>query len=401
MNIAHMHWGFPPIIGGVETHLSMLLPEFLKKGHKVALLTGSVEGENDQDNYKGVQIYRTPLFDLNWLAKRGLEALDEELIRTFEHFIENTEPDIIHVHNMHYFSVKHAKNLEDLSFKKGIPLILTAHNVWDDILFLKLTREINWAHIIAVSHYIKKEIMGVVDDESKITVIHHGIDTDIFHPDVNPENILNKFPVLRDRTIIFHPARMGMAKGCDVSIKAIRLVKERFPEVLLVLAGTKNIIDWELSQEKEIAYFVDLVKTFDIKKHVFIDAYSLQEMPELYSASDVCVYPSSVPEPFGLTMLESLSSGKPIIVTEMGGMPEIILNDINGYVIKVKDYETLASRIEHLLSDNKTRNRLGKTGRQIVTTHYTKQIMTQCHLDVYTNVFSCNRNFPNISTKNQ
>ncbi|MCK5286212.1 MAG: glycosyltransferase family 4 protein, partial [Thermodesulfovibrionia bacterium] len=135
--------------------------------------------------------------------------------------------------------------------------------------------------------------------------------------------------------------------------------------------------------------------------HVFIDAYSLQEMPELYSASDVCVYPSSVPEPFGLTMLESLSSGKPIIVTEMGGMPEIILNDINGYVIKVKDYETLASRIEHLLSDNKTRNRLGKTGRQIVTTHYTKQIMTQCHLDVYTNVFSCNRNFPNISTKNQ
>ncbi|MCK5512416.1 MAG: glycosyltransferase, partial [Thermodesulfovibrionia bacterium] len=104
MNIAHMHWGFPPIIGGVETHLSMLLPEFLKKGHKVALLTGSVEGENDQDNYKGVQIYRTPLLDLNWLAKRGLEALDEELIRTFEHFIENTEPDIIHVHNMHYFS---------------------------------------------------------------------------------------------------------------------------------------------------------------------------------------------------------------------------------------------------------------------------------------------------------
>ncbi len=388
MNIAHMHWGFPPIIGGVETHLTMLLPEFLKKGHKVSLLTGSVEGEKEQDDFKGVQIYRTPLFDLNWLAKRGLEALDEDITKTFVHFIENIKPDIIHVHNMHYFSVKHAKILEELSFRKGVPLLLTAHNVWDDILFLKITREINWAHIISVSHYIKKEIMGVVDDESKITVIHHGIDTSVFRPDVNPENILKKFPELRDRKIIFHPARMGLAKGCDVSIKAIRLVKERFPEVLLVLAGTKNIIDWELSQEKDIAYFVDLVKSFDLKENVFIDVYSLQEMPELYSLSQVSVYPSSVPEPFGLTMLESLSSGKPIIVTEMGGMPEIIMNDINGYVIKVKDFETLASRIDYLLADHKTRKRLGNTGRQIVSTHYTKQIMTQCHLDLYAKIFS-------------
>lgn len=388
MNIAHMHWGFPPIIGGVETHLAILLPEFLKKGHKVTLLTGSVEGEDAESDYKGIKVYRTPLLDLNWLVKRGLEALDEEITKTIEDFIEKSKPDIIHVHNMHYFSVRHAKILEELAYKRGLPLILTAHNVWDDILFLKLTREINWTHIVAVSHYIKKEIMGVLDDESKITVIHHGTDTAVFHPNVNPAKTLEKYPVMRDRKIIFHPARMGMAKGCDVSIKAIRLVKERFPDVLLVLAGTKNIIDWAISQEKDIAYFVDLIKTFDLKDHVFIDSYSLQEMPGLYSLSSVCLYPSSVPEPFGLTMLESLATARPIIVTEMGGMPEVIMNDINGYVIKAKDSETLASRIEFLLTDEKTRKRLGNTGRQIVTTHYTKEVMAQCHLDLYTKVYS-------------
>ncbi len=111
-------------------------------------------------------------------------------------------------------------------------------------------------------------------------------------------------------------------------------------------------------------------------------------MPGLYSLSSVCLYPSSVPEPFGLTMLESLATATPIIVTEMGGMPEIIMNDINGYVIKVKDFETLASRIEFLLTDEKTRKRLGNTGRQIVTTHYTKEVMAQCHLDLYTKVYS-------------
>ncbi|MEE8328372.1 MAG: glycosyltransferase family 4 protein [Thermodesulfovibrionia bacterium] len=388
LKIAQMHWGFPPIIGGVETHLTILLPELVKRRHKVALLTGAVKVEKAEDTYKGVAVYRTPLLDLNWLVKRGLEALEEEITETYKAFLDKIKPDIIHVHNMHYFSEIHIKILEGISSQKGVPLILTAHNVWDDILFLKLTREINWTHIIAVSHYIKKELMGVGCEERKITVIHHGIDTDIFHPDIKPANILKKFPGLKNKRIIFHPARMGLAKGCDVSIKAINLVKKRFPEVLLVMAGNKNIIDWELSQEKDIAYFIELVKTFDLKKHVFIDFYSLKEMPAFYSLADICVYPSTSLEPFGLTLLESLSSGKPIIVTNTGGMPEVIMDDVNGYVIKVKDFEILASRIEYLLAEPGVRKRLGCTGRRAVCTHYTKEIMTKSCLEIYKSVLS-------------
>jgi glycosyltransferase involved in cell wall biosynthesis len=219
LNIAQMHWGFPPIIGGVETHLTMLLPELVRRGHNVSLLTGAVEGEKEQDIFKKASVYRTPLFDLNWLTRRGLEALEEEITKTYDDFFDKARPDIIHAHNMHYFSEIHAKILCEISNQKGVPLILTAHNVWDDILFLKLTRDICWTHIIAVSHYIKKELMGAGYDDRNITVIHHGIDVKIFHPDVKPVKILKKFPALKDRKIVFHPARMGMAKGCDVSIK--------------------------------------------------------------------------------------------------------------------------------------------------------------------------------------
>jgi glycosyltransferase involved in cell wall biosynthesis len=87
-------------------------------------------------------------------------------------------------------------------------------------------------------------------------------------------------------------------------------------------------------------------------------------------------------------MLESLSSGKPMIVTENGGMPEIIMDGVNGYVIKVKDFEMLAYRIDYLFAEDKVRKRLGSTGRQIVCTHYTKEIMTQGHLDIYNSVLS-------------
>ena len=67
------------------------------------------------------------------------------------------------------------------------------------------------------------------------------------------------------------------------------------------------------------------------------------DMPRLYAASLVCMYPSTASEPFGLTMLEALASAKPIVVTKTGGMPEIIKDGINGFIIPVKDFESLIS----------------------------------------------------------
>jgi len=383
LSISHLHWGFPPIIGGVETHLTILLPTLVKMGHKVNLLTASFEGEKGRDRYKGVGIFRQPIMDLNWLSKRGVDGISGEVRVVFNNFINETKPDCIHVHNMHYFSKIHALTIQEIATKKGVPLILTAHNVWDDNLFLDLTNNIKWSHIITVSHFIKREIIGTGYDHKNITVIHHGIDQDIYSPKVDPQPVFKKYPILRGKKVIFHPARMGLAKGCDVSIKALRIIKERFPDVVLVLAGTKNIIDWVQSQQKDIAYMVSLVEFLGLEDNVLIDAFRLEEMPKLYAASSVCVYPSSVSEPFGLTMLEALSSGKPMVVTKTGGMPEIIKDGINGFIIPVKDFESLASRINCLLGNKELRERLGHTGRQMVEQQYTKEIVTENTLRLY------------------
>ena len=88
-------------------------------------------------------------------------------------------------------------------------------------------------------------------------------------------------------------------------------------------------------------------------------------------------------EPFGLTMLEAMSTAKPMIVTEAGGMPEIIKDGINGFVVPVKDFESLASRVTQLLSNNDLRNRLGYTGRDMVERHYTKEIIAENTLRLY------------------
>lgn len=321
--------------------------------------------------------------DLNWLYKRGMDGLEKDIQRLFRDFIRHSKADIIHAHNMHYFSRLHAQVLAETAQRNRVPLILTAHNAWDEILSVQLLNRIPWAHVIAVSHFIKKELIGTGYDDKRITVIHHGIDTRLFRPNLNTKGILKKYPQLRQKRIIFHPARMGLAKGCDISVKALRLIKKRFPDAILVMAGTKNIIDWGATQQKDIAYIVELIKALKLEKNILIDMFALDEIAEVYNLAQVCIYPSTSPEPFGLTMLESLSSAKPIIVTNMGGMPEIIQDGINGFVIRQRDFETLASKATLLLEDTALRNRLGTTGRQIVLAQYRKERMAKETLDVY------------------
>ena len=387
----HIHWGFPPTIGGVETHLTNLLPELVRNGHSVRLLTGAFAGEEAHSDYRGVDVYRSPLLDLNWLVKRGLDGLDLDLENFYLEHIEAFQPDLVHTHNMHYFSEPHIKILESICETRQIPLILTAHNVWDDMLFLRLTREVNWAHIIAVSHYIRMELRGIGVDDTLTTTIHHGITVSHYPLKKGCESAFEKYPQLKNKKVVFHPARMGLAKGCDVIIKAMRIVADKLPDAMLVMAGSKHIIDWGESQEKEIAYFIDLIRALDLTEHVLIDAFPLEFMPDIYRVSDVVVYPSSAAEPFGLTMLEAFASARPIIVTDMGGMPEIVQNDITGYIVHNRDFPALASRVMSLLGNKRLRQRIGKVGRRTVEQHYTKAIMTREHLNVYYQVLDENR----------
>ena len=371
------------MIGGVETHLTIIMPEMVKQGHKVSLLTGSAEGVRGKYKYEDVDIYRTPLFDLNWLYKRGLKGLEDELETLYYTFFNQTQPDIIHAHNMHYFSELHAWLLEKMAAKYKCRLVLTAHNVWDDMLYMDLTLRIKWDTIIAVSHFIKQEMIGIGVDEKKIRVVHHGIKQDVFSPRLSLTGIFEKYPKLKDRLVVFHPARMGLAKGCDVSIKAINVVKKKYPDVIFVFAGSKNIIDWGGIQQKDIAYLVNLVKHFKLEDNVLMDCYSLEQMRDIYAVSDVVIYPSTASEPFGLVMLEAMAMEKPIIVTDMGGMPEIVKDNINGFVIHQRDFESLAHRIIQILDDEDLSIRLGNTGRQMLESLYTKEKVTEDTIKAY------------------
>lgn len=388
MHIAQIHWAFPPVIGGVESHLALLGPELVKQGYQVSLLTGTASGAPEEESYCGMHVRRTRWLDLNTMTPAMLTGQRGEIYRTIDAFLRQVQPDVIHVHNMHYFSPVHAAVLARLKERWDVPLVLTAHNVWDDND--PLWREMNkyasmWDAVIAVSSYIKQALVQAGYEAARITVIHHGIDMARFTPPTaaRRQEIARRFPQLAGRQVIFHPARMSLDKGCHISVRALAMLARDFPRVTLMLAGTGNTVDFKRHQSAQVRQIKDLVRQLGMEDHVFIRFFPWREMPTAYQAADFCIYPSCFQEPFGLVMLESMATARPLVVSRAGGMPEIIQDGVNGYVVPLGDAAALAEKCRLLLADPELCQRLGRQGRALTEKYWTAQAMTDATLLVY------------------
>jgi glycosyltransferase involved in cell wall biosynthesis len=389
--ILFLHWGFAPIIGGVETHLALLGKKLVEEGHEVTLVTSTVSLDSRlQFSYCGMKVIRVPIMNLESIydkQKKSPRKLKIDICETLEALVSEINPDIIHAHNLHYFTNVHAQCLNKISKNKNIPIVLTAHNFWDENICVDIAREINWDKIICVSHFIRQEFLAIDCDESKVVTIHHGIDENKFKDGViDADKVYEKYPVLKGKSIIFHPARLGLAKGCDASVKALKIILKSVPNAHLVMAGDKNIIDWCHSQRKDIVYILGLVKRLKLEENILIHTFSMDEVREVYQIADVCWYPSMAFEPFGLVMLESMAFAKPTIVSNIGGMPEIIKNRKTGFVIPPKNTIELASKTTELLLNKNLRMEMGKNARLKLEEKYTLKHMTDKVMKVYDDV---------------
>lgn len=250
-----------------------------------------------------------------------------------------------------------------------------------------------WDQIIAVSHYIRQELMVNGYPPERLTVVYHGTDTATFRPPtpVELQSIYATYPEWRGRRLIFHPARMSRAKGCDVSIRALDLVRREIPNVLLILAGTTNTVDWGQKQPGEVAWIQELITSLGLEKNVFIRFFPWQEIPAVYKAAEVCLYPSSFQEPFGLVMLEAMATARPIIVSRAGGMPEIIRPGYNGFLVSMGNYQELARYTTFLLRNPEVGTAMGQNGRRLAEEDFTTAVMARNTLAVYSQLLALPR----------
>jgi len=262
------------------------------------------------------------------LAKRSLKKLD-----LFHNIVQYPIPTSI--------SNNYAVTIYDL-----IPILypsyVTPFYAWQSRAYLPLVLR-KASLILSISEYTKQDIVRKYHIEpNKIRVTPLGV-SDHFHPSTQFEiQSLRKRYNIHNPFILFVGA-IEPKKNISTIIKAFHKVKQKNPEIELVIAGKKS---WKY---QEVFSLVDSLKLNE-KVH-FLQFVPYDDLPTLYSAASVFVFPSNY-EGFGLPPLEAMKCGTPVIVSKRSSLPEIVGSE--GIMIEPENYEDLAVKILNIITDEST-----------------------------------------------
>jgi glycosyltransferase involved in cell wall biosynthesis len=380
MKIGVMHWAFPPVVGGVESHLIYLYTELAQKGHEISILTAP-HPERDDGSIGWCRITSDELMSIDALTRDiPEEGRYHKVYRMMEGFILKEKPEVIHAHNFHYFIPDHAECLDRLSKKYDIPIVLTIHNYWHDSLCRHLLRDIAWDRIVAVSYHMKSPCMFDAKlPPEKVEVHYHGVDLDKYSMMSDQEALKERFG-LKGRQVVFHPARACKSKGSMHSIEAVSKLRVKYPNICLIVSGNGDSVDFERERPIFRSEVKTLIDELDMENNVLFVNATGEEMPLYMNASDVVIYPTIMPqgEAFGIGPVEGMACGKPVIVTRSGGLVESTSDKINGLILECDPgrlTDLLAESIDTLLSDKDLSGYYGKNGREIAMERFDSKKM--------------------------
>lgn len=391
MNICMTHYAFYPTTGGVESHLLDIGGELVRQGHRVHALIGSLDGQPERSEVQGIRVYRTDLMNPEWIrdrkAARGraAEETDPDILaavkKMYMDFVVEHDIEVIHGHNFHHFVPEHALALTEL-WATGMPNLLTVHEVWSEFICEDLLERAKWDFVITFCDHVTASIREQAPHLNNIRKIFPGIDLELFSPDNRNRKWADTLS-LDGRPVIIHPARMLPWKGVLYSVRAMEIIREEFPDALLIVTDTEDIVDWvrELKGYKEEVH--QAIRDLGLQDNVITQPFPYLELPWVYNFCDVVIYPTIGEEPFGLVPVEGMACGKPVVVTRSGGMVESVVDGETGYIIQKRDPEALAARIIRLLKDRDLAQKLGRQGRQRVVKVFSRDRMARDTVALY------------------
>ena len=351
MKILMLTWEYPPrVVGGISRVVYDLSHRLIKDGHEVTVVTyrdGEVPYYEDD---KGVKVYRVdnymiqPNNFIDWILQLNFNMVE----RASQIIAEQGKFDVIHAHD--WLVANAAKTLKH-SF--DIPIVATIHateagrnsgirepnqKYINDTEWM-LTYEAN--EVIVNSNYMKSEVQRLFGlPFEKINVVPNGVNLNKFTGMDRDYSFRRKYAMDNEKIILFM-GRLVYEKGVQNLIAAMPKVLASYHDAKLVIAGKGGMMD-ELRAEAH---------NLGIDNKVYftgcLDSKAVQKM---YKCADVAVFPSTY-EPFGIVALESMLSGTPTVVSDVGGLNEIIDHGVDGMKSYAGNPNSIADSVLALLFD--------------------------------------------------
>ncbi|MHC1585585.1 MAG: glycosyltransferase family 4 protein [Candidatus Syntropharchaeia archaeon] len=340
MKILMLSWEYPPYkVGGIAEHVYELSRVLSKRGDEVHVVT---LGYPPFDEREGVLLYRIPI---DPSKPEFIARMNEEMEKIGSYIIESVDIDIVHAHDWMV-----AGAAIKLASKYGKPLVSTMHST--EFGRSQGIKEEYQARIhevekglvkssdlvIVCSESMKKEVQDLFDVEN-ISVIPNGVDISKFDFSVNKKAVKERFCGSDGKMILF-VGRLVYQKGVNVLIGAMPEVLSKKEKVMLLIVGEGPM---RKQLEKDAAYL-------GIPDSVVFTGYlNDRDVRSLLKSADVTVVPSLY-EPFGIVALEAMAAKTPVIVSNVGGLAEVV-GEGEGIRVPPDSSERLACAILKILSD--------------------------------------------------
>ena len=371
MRIAFITFEYPPsIIGGAGVYALNVTRELANLGHEVVVFTpdafDNVADEVDSiDNLKFNKIKlheMLPFRALQFWLRLPKEVKKADSKKKFDiihfngisyWFLKKKILNIPHIMTVHHL-VKSAIKSNDLGMVSRIKNMSGENNIYITSIEKRCIKSAD--KLIAVSDFTKNETLSTYNiNPEKIEVIHNGINLDGYNfSNEEVEDSKKQLNISNKKILLFVGRINDPRKGLKFILNSLVNVVKNHDVVLLIVGK---------GDQSEIRY---LAESLGISKNVvftgFVDEIQLKKY---YALCDIYVCPSKL-EGFGLTLVEAMAAGKPIVATNVGAIPEIICSKNNGFLVETDDIIAMSNAIHTLLSDENLLNCIGLRNKQYV-----------------------------------
>jgi len=385
MRILMLSWEFPPrVVGGLARHVEELAAALVRAGHDIHVITADSEGSPEFEVWNGIKVYRVKSF-----RPKHLNFIDEIMHLNFgmlEHatrLVKEEYFDFVHAHD---WLVAHAGITLKRAF--GLPLITTIHATehgrWNGIHneLQNYIHSMEWLlnyesrGTIVCSYFMKNELENIFGLPSKkLFVLPNGVEAEKFNFNFDQWSFRRKFAYDHEK-LVMSVGRMVPEKGFQVLSDAALKVLQNYQDVRFVIAGKGGMLD-SLRARVEMMGIDDRVD--------FVGFMSDEDLQKLFRVSDVAVFPSLY-EPFGITAIEGMASGTPIVVSDTGGLGEIVDHGYTGLKTYVGNSDSLAWGILEYLYNPNYADQIRRNAYNKVLNVYNWDVIAKDTVNVYSHL---------------